>query len=223
MFGPPSVLKALLDYSSTLKNSDINVLPAFGAVHASHLVTPDFVDIIGESHLLRKSMKSNYKLISGSRYSHMACYNLWDLLQEILLDIFQKRTDPVRLFQAAGSYLRKSDELSLLVLESTGYLLLLRRSLHAQGFKVALLTDGPCLPTTKIRGGSGSVAIVGMSGKFPGSENVDEMWNSIMQREEWHKKVMNGSSETRSGALTPRLCRFPPIDSMSTFTWIKLA
>jgi hypothetical protein len=37
--------------------------------------------------------------------------------------------------------------------------------------------------------GSESVAIVGMSGRFPGSDTVEELWASIMERKEFHKKV----------------------------------
>jgi len=106
-----------------------------------------------------------------------------------MLEIFQKSANPARLFEVAGSFLQKSKEISLFMLGNTSYLLLLRRSLSAQNFKVTLLTNAPSLPTSEVRGGSGSVAIVGLSGQFPGSESVDELWESIIRRVEFHQKV----------------------------------
>lgn len=106
-----------------------------------------------------------------------------------MLDIFQNSTNPSRLFEVGGSYLQKGKELSLYMLGATSYLVLLRRSLHAQGFEVALKTNAPILQASELRGGSGSVAIIGMSGQFPGASSVDEMWELLMQREELHKKV----------------------------------
>ncbi|KAH8592115.1 hypothetical protein B0O99DRAFT_689896 [Bisporella sp. PMI_857] len=189
VFGPPSVLKTLLDAPTPLKDSDITVLSAFGAVHAPHLAVPDQDEIIGESSLLKKSIKPNYKLISGSRYRQFSSSTLRDLLREIILEIFQKSTNPARLFEVAGSSLQKPKEISLFMLGSTTYLLLLRRSLQTQGFKVTVLANPPILQSSEVRGGSGSVAIVGMSGQFPGSENIDEMWDSLMRREELHRKI----------------------------------
>jgi hypothetical protein len=167
-------------------------MAAFGAVHAGHLALPDLDEIIGqlENAILNKSIKPNCKFMPGSRYIPLTPSNLRDLLQEILRDIFQRGTNPARLFDAAGSFLRKRKEISLYMLGNTGYLLLLRKALQTQGFKVAVLTSAPSPQTSQIRGGSGSVAIVGMSGYFPGSENIDEMWDTIMRKEEFHRKVM---------------------------------
>jgi hypothetical protein len=106
-----------------------------------------------------------------------------------MLDIFQNETNPARVFEVAGSYLRKGGSPSLYMLGATSYLVLLRRSLHAQGFEVNLKTNPPSLQTAELRGGSGSVAVVGMSGQFPGASSVDEMWDVLMRREELHQKV----------------------------------
>ena len=134
-------------------------------------------------------MKPNFKVISGSKYRPIVASNLREFLQEILQDIFQNRTNPDRLFEDGASFLEKGKEISLIMLGSTSYLVLLRRTLHARGFKVALKTNPPTLQNSEIRGGSGSVAIIGMSGRFPGSDSVQELWESIMRRDELHRKA----------------------------------
>lgn len=183
------MLRRLLETSKALKHSEITVLPAFGAVHAGHLACPDFDQIIGETSILDKRIKENYKLISGSNYEPFECSTLRDLLPEILLDIFQNSTDPSQLFEACGSHLDKSREVSLFMLGATSYLVLLRRSLHGQGFHVKLHSNSPSLPNSERLSKSRSVAIVGMSGTFPGSMDVDKLWESLMTRQEFHQKV----------------------------------
>ncbi|KAI9037691.1 uncharacterized protein KD926_000107 [Aspergillus affinis] len=189
VFGPPSVLRRLLETSTTLKRSEISILPAFGAVHAGHLAAPDFDEIVAESPLLDRVIKPNFKLISGSKYEPFTSSTLRKLMPEILMDIFQNSTNPARLFEVGGSYLEKSKGVSLYMLGATSYLVLLRRSLHLQGLKVTLYTGAPSIPTSEIRGGSGAVAIIGMSGQFPGADSIDELWESLMRRDELHRKI----------------------------------
>lgn len=189
VFGPPSVLRRLRETSAPLRKSDTSELPAFGAVHAAHLAAPEFDDLVDESPLLTRPLKTGYRLLSGSRYAPYDASTLKDLLPQIMLDIFQNETDPSRVFEVAGSYLRKGASPSLYMLGATSYLVLLRRSLHTQGFKVDLKTNPPSLQTAELRGGSGSVAVVGMSGQFPGAASVDEMWDVLMRREELHRKI----------------------------------
>ncbi|RYP85130.1 hypothetical protein DL769_001034 [Monosporascus sp. CRB-8-3] len=189
VFGPPSVLRTLIQTSTTLRNSEITILPAFGAVHANHLPSPELDELVPESPLFNKSIKPGYKLVSGSTYAPFTASSLRDLLPQIMLEIFQNGTNPAQLFDLGGSYLQKGKEISLFMLGATSYLVLLRRSLHTQGFNVALKTNAPRLQNTELRGGSGSVAIIGMSGQFPGAATVDEMWQILMRREELHRKI----------------------------------
>ncbi|KAL1961387.1 hypothetical protein VTO42DRAFT_115 [Malbranchea cinnamomea] len=189
VFGPPSVLKGIIESSEELRQSDIAVLPLFGAVHAPHLAMPDIAELMGESPLLEKPVKPNYMLISGSKYKPVACNTLGELLEECLVDIFQCPLNPTRLFKSGGYYFDKSREVSLFVPGVSNYQPLLRRSLHSQGFQVELVTNVPTPENPEIRGGSGLVAIIGMSGRFPGSESVDELWDTIMRREVFHQKI----------------------------------
>lgn len=192
------MLRKLLETDATLSKSEVSILPAFGAVHAGHLPAPEFSELVPESPLLNRPIKPGYKLISGSKYAPFAANTLGDLLRQIMLDIFQNGTDPARVFDLSKTFVQKGKEISLYMLGSTSYLVLLRRSLHAQGLQVALKTTAPSVPNTQLRGGSGSVAIIGMSGQFPGAASVDEMWEVLMRQEELHTKV----NRTQSASFT---------------------
>jgi hypothetical protein len=58
-----------------------------------------------------------------------------------------------------------------------------------------------------------------MSGRFPGSDSIEELWTSIMERKEFHKKVK--TTWTRNNFLfgcwtCTESSRFPRIDSTPT-------
>jgi hypothetical protein len=190
VFGPPSVLKQLVDSSRALKKSEVMMQPAaFGAIHAPHLTLPNLEYMIGESRILEKKIKTNYRLMSGSKYRPMLCSNLRNLLHEALEEIFQHGTNPERFFEAGISLLDRDQEISLFALGYTSYLVNLKRTLQRKRFKVAVRSNSSTQENVNSHDGSESVAIIGMSGRFPGSDSVEELWTSIMERREFHKKV----------------------------------
>jgi hypothetical protein len=184
-------LQKLIDSSSALKQSGIMTIPgAFGAIHAPHLTLPNLEYMVGESPLLDKSIKPNYKLISVSYYRPMSCSNFRGLLKEALVDIFQHTSNPERLFEAGISFLDRNQQTSLFVLGYTTYLLNLKRMLQKKRVKVALKSNSPTHEDFGTYDESESVAIIGMSGRFPGAETTEELWTNVMERKEFHKKVM---------------------------------
>jgi Beta-ketoacyl synthase, N-terminal domain len=166
------------------------MLPALGPAHAPHLRSPDLEYMIGNSRILEKTVKRNYQLISGSTNRSMVGPNLKNLLKNILEDIFQHTAKPERVFEAGISLLNKEHETSLFVLGNTSYLPSFKRTLQKKRVKVVIKSNSSTQESLESHVQSESVAIVGMSGRFPGSDSVEELWASIMERKEFHKKVM---------------------------------
>jgi hypothetical protein len=189
IFGPPSVLRKLVASSTALRNSNVVMLPALGPAHAPHLRSPDLEYMIGKARFLEKRVKSNYQLISGSTNRPMVGPNLKQLLQHILEDIFQHTANPERVFEAGISFLNREQDTSLFVLGNTSYLPSFKRTLQKKRVKVAIKSNSSTQERLENHVVSESVAIVGMSGRFPGSDTVGELWASIMERKEFHKKV----------------------------------
>jgi hypothetical protein len=201
-------LEKLIASSTALKNSHTVKLPAFGPVHAAHLGSPDFKYMIGETYLLEKRVKPNYQLISGSTNRPLVGPILRNLLQHCLEDIFQHCTNPELVFQAGISLLKREQETSLFTLGTTSYLPSFKRMLQRKRLKVAIKPQ----ETFQSHVGSDSIAIVGMSGRFPGSDTVEELWASIMERKEFHKKVR--STELRGMYCLVGGHRLTPPDSL---------
>lgn len=189
IFGPPSVLERLIASSTVLRNSLVVMVPTIGPVHAAHLASPNFEYMIGETHLLRKTIKSNYHVISGSTNRPIIVPNLRNLLQHILEDIFQHSTNPERVFEAGISLLNRNQKTSLFVLGNTSYLPSFKRMLQKERLRVGLESSIPTQESSESHVGHESIAIVGMSGRFPGSDTVEGLWRGIMEQKEFHKKV----------------------------------
>lgn len=212
VFGPPSILEKIVASSTALKNSHVVTLPAFGPVHAAHLGNPNFGYMIGESHFLEKNIKSNYKLISGSTNRPLVGPNLRNLLRNCLEDIFQHCTNPEFVFEAGISLINRDQETSLFTLGNTSYLPSFKRMLQRKRLKVAVKTQISTQERIESHIASDSIAIVGMSGRFPGSDSVEELWTSIMERKEFHQKV--GFNELR---LDYYLATYHPLTRLDSF------
>ena len=184
------MLTRLIESSSVLRQSEIMILhAAFGLVHAPHLTIPNMDYMVGESPILDRRVKTNYKLISGSKHGPMQCQDLRTSLQEILEEIFQHSSSPELLFEAGILCLDRRLSNSLFVLGHTTYLASLRRILQKKRVKVSVNSINHTQESFDTQNESESVAIIGMAGRFPGSDNVEDLWTSIMERKEFHKKV----------------------------------
>ena len=165
------------------------MVPGFGPAHAAHLTMPNLEDMIGETSLLEKKLKPNYKIISGSNNRPMKGPTLRQLLQQSLEDVLQHGTNPDRVFEAGISSLNSHQETSLFILGNTSYLPSFKRMLQKKRLEVAVKPTGSSREILERHVGSESVAIVGMSGRFPGSDTIEELWTSIMERREFHQTV----------------------------------
>jgi Beta-ketoacyl synthase, N-terminal domain len=165
------------------------MLPALGPAHAPHLRCPDLEYIIGKALFLEKTVKPSYQLISGSTNRPMVATNLKNLLERILEDIFQHTAYPERVFEGGISFLNRDQNTSLFVLGNTSYLPSFKRTLQKKRIKVVIKSNSVTQEDLENHIESESVAIVGMSGRFPGSDTVEELWASIMERKEFHTKV----------------------------------
>jgi hypothetical protein len=61
--------------------------------------------------------------------------------------------------------------------------------LQKERLKVGLESNIPTQESSESYVGHESIAIVGISGRFPGSDTVEGLWRSIMEQKEFHKKV----------------------------------
>jgi hypothetical protein len=212
-FGPPSVLAKLWSFSPELGLAPKLRLAVGAAVHAAHLPLLDMKRIMGSSILLDAPILSNAQIISSSTGMPFVAPDLHTLLYKMFLDVTQNTLRLTDTVQAVVSDLQGKGDVNLIVVGPTAHTSLVQNALQDADIKVMLTDHAESLPlTSNLRGGSDLVAIVGMSGRFPGSENIQEFWETLQKGQDLHKKVSDQQirRQVRSLRLTSSLYKIPP-------------
>lgn len=182
--GPPSILS---DFISTCSASGFRCsrLPIFAAFHAPHLPTPSAESIVGSSPFFSATLPAGTTLIDPSSGSPYSGRTLYDLIQDALNHIFQQELFPAKAVTGAVNGLQGS-VVDVSIFGPSNAENFLRQSLKAAGLEdakirkpeVAQATDAP-----------EAIAIVGMSGRFPGSETLYGFWDTLVQNKDLHQKA----------------------------------
>lgn len=186
VFAPPSTLRQLrLSIDVPQK-----VLTAAAAVHAPHLPPLDINAIVGDSPILNAVLPTTSYLISTSSSSQYKAHTLRDLLQSIVEDVAHKPLWMDNTAQSLATAINSSSEIKLTTLGPCRHTLTVQKILMLRASAVQLSNYEKALPVPEnLRGGSGDIAIIGMSGRFPESEDVNEFWETLQSGNALHQKI----------------------------------
>lgn len=192
IFGPPSVLAKLWLYSPELGLAPKLRLVIGAAVHAAHLPLLDIKRIIGSSALLDAPVTSKAQIISSSTGMPFVAPDLRTLLCKMIMDVTQNTLHLTNTVQAVVSDFEGKGDVELIAVGPTAHTSLVQSALQDADIKVVLTRHAETSPPVcSLRGGSDQVAIVGMSGRFPGSDNIQEFWEALQKGQDLHKEVSN--------------------------------
>ncbi|KAI0974689.1 hypothetical protein F4678DRAFT_485714 [Xylaria arbuscula] len=191
--GPPTLLQAFLS-SGTLSAVRRLPLPIYGAYHAKHLPLPDLDDIIGDSPLLERPCHASGWLLDPETNNPQS---FRELLRLALYKILQQPIDLDNVIQGVAHRTENYD----VHLTSIGpaHMSNLERRLqpsHICRFGSRQLQS----PKSEISSfeTSESIAVVGMAGRFPGAENVDELWETLIEGKDQHRLIPIDRFDVRS-------------------------
>ena len=175
--------------------------------------------------MLMTPLTSKVRIVSSSTCAPFVASNLGTLLYKMILDIAQNTLRLTDTVQTIVSDLRKIGDVDLVVLGPTAHTSLLQSALREKYVNVKLITEPEAPASTReLRGGSDLVAIVGMSGRFPGSDNVREFWETLQKGQDLHQKAsIHRSRAVYKLRLQIHLNRSLCQDSISTSTLIPMA
>lgn len=189
--GPPAILENLFASSPELGLAPKLRLPVGGAVHSAHLPRPDYNSIIGSSPAFNVSISAKTQLMSTSSCKPFESNDLKSLLFEMLEDISQNTLRLTAAVQALATSLPSKDNVRLVVVGPTSHMSLVHRGLEAHNNKVILVEQAELGSfENTLREGSKSIAIVGMSGRFPGGEGLDQFWETLQSGKDLHERVI---------------------------------
>lgn len=152
-----------------------------GPIHTSHAPKIDISKILGDSPLLRHPIDhAKARMFSPSsckQYSHLT---LGDLLGEIVEDIAHNVLRVTDVVHTCVSTLDVTKDVRVSVMGPTNHLAAVKMALQASGIEYQVRQPVTTPKNENSRGGSDLIAIVGMAGRFPGSDTVDGFWEDLM-------------------------------------------
>ncbi|MCJ1313534.1 hypothetical protein MMC25_007213 [Agyrium rufum] len=195
--GPPSVLALLFANTQSLKKAIKVNLPITSAFHAPHLAKINADKIIGSSALFNAIPKSGAHVMSTSSGKPFSAATLNDLLRQIADDVLQIPLYWTKTVSNMAASIGSSD-VTLTTFGPTNAVKSLRRNLEQAGAKLAELASSDAQSQATPRGGSGAIAIIGMAGRFPGSETLEEFWEVLEKGKDLHTKIPKRSFDVET-------------------------
>jgi naphtho-gamma-pyrone polyketide synthase len=192
--GPPESIERLFD-STNLKSLRSIDIGTTGPYHASHLYGPSNLSEIleFETEAIKETLKgvqSRIPVFSTSTGSEYKTTSYEKLLELVVQDILTNtsRIDLV-LLELRAKY--SNSDLRVVPIGPTLDSEVLVSSLKENGLQVSLFETALGLVQRRGEGSmkSSKIAIVGMSGRFPGGQDVEEFWEMLQKGLDMHKEV----------------------------------
>ncbi|CAK4034818.1 polyketide synthase [Lecanosticta acicola] len=192
VFGAPSTMQHLLQHSPAFSRaSSTKLYRATGAVHANHLPPVDLERVIGSSELFDRDVRRPIRLYSTSFCSPFEATSMRDLLRDALEDILHRRLEFTGTLDAVANAVPRENEADVISVGATAAVASFQKAVERGGITMSLIDGVQQRPQEQgVRSGSGKIAIVGVSGRFPGSDSsVNGFWQALLDEREMHKKV----------------------------------
>lgn len=160
-------------------------------VHASKLPCLDVEHVIGQKAVLDKPLRGR-SLLSSSTCKPYQASTLRELLRKIVEDIAQNPLRLERTVNHLASTFNKNHEVNLIPIGATLHTPGVKQILDQQKLNVSVkkshdIQSNDC--ERHLSHDSGSVAIVGMSGRFPGAETLEDFWELLEAGLDMHKEI----------------------------------
>ncbi|OCK77458.1 PKS16 protein [Lepidopterella palustris CBS 459.81] len=186
--GPPTTLEALFANSNVLGAVSKIRLPISAAFHANHLAMPNIEKIISSCDLFDRPSRLDMRIFSPNTGRPLIANSLRELLHLIIEDILQHVLHWPKLVEAITLEL-KDQEVDLKIFGPTNVASSLRRALEQKGNRI-IDTHRHSQQTSKQSAVvPGAIAVIGMAGRFPGAESLEEFWDILERGKDLHKEV----------------------------------
>ncbi|RAL65830.1 hypothetical protein DID88_005493 [Monilinia fructigena] len=209
---PPSVLTEFIE-SGILKSAKHASLPLGAAFHAPHLPTPGIHAIVQIGSLPYSAHIPKGSLVSTSTGKPYNSVTFSDLLVEVIHDVLSRPMN-LEIFAKCLAYIVGDSPASLVPVGPENCANYFKRKLQEFGCQMndpenhENLSRVPIIPRY-----SGSIAILGMAGRFPGGTTLESFWEVLENGCDLHKKIpadrfdvnthYDSSGRLRNSTLTP--------------------
>lgn len=160
--------------------------------HTLDVSEADIDFVVGNSSLLSTPLRPGYKIWGMAENDAKATYSSWgQLLKVAVLQTLSQRLDIVQTVGKLSAYLGTSQNIDVKLIgpsSHAAYLAnILKAGLGTSTRHVSVDDLMTCPSTESVR--QSAIAIVGMSGKGPSSEDLDEFWNVVVTGQDCHQEI----------------------------------
>ncbi|KAI1756178.1 hypothetical protein F4782DRAFT_537958 [Xylaria castorea] len=192
--GPPSTLQMLMAKLKSSDQSDDGLsfvpLPVASAVHAPHITAFDFDSTAKPSYIWDLPLQEGACIMSTDECVPYTAKTLGEVTRHIIPAITSAPLMIDKLFTATAEHLKQAcTNVDVSVLGPSAQAASLVRTLRYAGMEVDVLTCPVYKPYLPMRSGSGAVAIVGMSARFPQANDLEEFWKMLMEGRTTHERI----------------------------------
>ncbi|OQD80281.1 hypothetical protein PENANT_c037G05923 [Penicillium antarcticum] len=189
VIGPPSILELVFKQCPAIKSLPKDKLNIHALQHALDLSESDLDYIVGDSALVKSHVNPSFRLWGMTQPKEP--WGTWgDLLRVVFVKMLSEPLDIVKVvdeFHGCLSSLHQANICNMAMEGPSSHAAYLVSTLKSSG-KAVNFRNG--LGNEQVEStSSGRIAIVGMSGKGPGCENLEEFWNVISNAQDQHQEI----------------------------------
>ncbi|KAF2173689.1 hypothetical protein M409DRAFT_48629 [Zasmidium cellare ATCC 36951] len=224
VFAPPSTTSLL---ASSVKTTSRPPYATASSVHASHLAPIDLAAVVG-SHSAFEIPVLRDSIVSTSTMAPCKAHTFRELLTLALRDISEKPLLLDRTVQALSQALSGNERVTLIPVGPTAHTALVKRTLEKNHVDVQVLTADRPMSDRYKDNSPDRIAIVSMSGRFPGAENIEDFWQLLQAGKTMHSpipptrfavsdpdlKKLSGCFLSNPGLFDPEFFKMSPSESM---------
>ncbi|KAH7305603.1 hypothetical protein B0I35DRAFT_361901 [Stachybotrys elegans] len=191
VIGPPSVLQLFVNRCPAVKALAKNSLDIKALQHTLTISDEDVEYIVGQDAALLSRPITCPNHLWGMDEPDVAYTNFGDLLRAVTTQVLSRPLDITRAVSQLDEKLDGMDAVRIIQLGTSSHAPYMAGVFKASGRDVAVLDAKSLLPAEDATTPPppGRIAIVGMAGRGPGSDNVDEFWDLIMSKQDLCSEV----------------------------------
>lgn len=159
------------------------------APHAAHLPPLNLDMILGDDAVYDTIIPPNVRILSTSTCQRYVARDLRALMCHMLLDNLQRTMKLEDTVAAMMLSLHGKSVVRLTSIGPTAYTPIVAGALAATKIECILSTRPRIIPMADKVQRPNAIAIVGMSGKFPGANDVHEFWEVLRTGQDMHRQV----------------------------------
>lgn len=184
IIGPPSVLELCVKQCPTVRDAPKNSLDIHALQHTMKLSQADVDFIVGtNTNLLDRPLVHQNRKLWGMDEPTMSQANWGELLRSICRQVLSLPLEIPQVFDRLAKSVGPLDPVKIIQLGTSSHTPYLATALKSSGAKVFVYHEqNLAVDEVSYAPTIDKIAIVGMSGRGPESDNLEELWDVIMTK-----------------------------------------